>query len=141
MIYIVKKNFSHWSFTVYFQEHTFEEAIAEQQKFASSLLKGEKGNVKEKEKKPKKSTKKTKDKEKKDVEPTIVAPSVAVEGKPHVEFEPDEEIITEDPVPTQAEDEKKKTDKKEKVTERYASMKSFSLIIIIFLGQTHPEEP
>merc|ERR1712137_699719 len=33
-----------------FKEHTFEEALAEQQKFANSLLKGEKGNAKEKEK-------------------------------------------------------------------------------------------
>merc|ERR1712226_761021 len=86
-----------------FKEHTFEEALAEQQKFANSLLKGEKGNAKEKEKKPKKSIKKTKDKEKKDVDPATAAPSVAVEGKPHVEFEPEEEIIAEEPIPSASE--------------------------------------
>jgi len=105
-----------------FKEHTFEEALAQQQKFSNSLLKGDKANIKEKEKKPKKTTKKTKDKEKKDAEPTVVAPTAAVvaptaavEEKPHVEFEPDEEIISAEPAPAHSESEKKKTEKKEKV--------------------------
>jgi len=98
-----------------FKEHTFEEALAEQQKFANSLLKADKGSTKEKEKKPKKAAKKNKDKEKREVEPTSVGSSAVVDGKhPHVEFEPDEEIIPEESGSTQSEGEKKKADKKEK---------------------------
>ena len=116
------------------QEHTFEEALAQQQKFSNSLLKGDKANIKEKEKKPKKTTKKTKDKEKKDAEPTVVAPTAAVvaptaavEEKPHVEFEPDEEIISAEPAPAHSESEKKKTEKKEKVIERILKILKYHL--------------
>lgn len=92
-----------------FKEHTFEEALAEQQKFANSLLKTDKSNAKEKDKKPKKSAKKNKDKEKKDAGENNVGASSAFEGKQHVEFEPDDEIIPEE-LASEA-----KTDKKEKV--------------------------
>ncbi|XP_032792537.2 kinectin isoform X3 [Daphnia magna] len=100
-----------------FQEKPFEEVLAEQQQFADNLLKGEKSN-KDKEKKTKKHVvKKNKEKEKGKTHSNSGAtpqPS-SFEDKPHVEFEPDTEIIPEEPIAVNVEKEKKKSEKKEKV--------------------------
>lgn len=100
-----------------FQEKPFEEVLAEQQQFADSLLKGEKSN-KDKEKKSKKQVvKKNKEKEKGkshgSAAPTPQA--VAFGEKLHVEFEPDAEVIPEEPLAIHVEKEKKKSEKKDKV--------------------------
>ncbi|EFX65046.1 hypothetical protein DAPPUDRAFT_333581 [Daphnia pulex] len=98
-----------------FQEKSFEEVLAEQQQFEDSLLKGEKSN-KDKEKKPKKhAVKKNKEKEKgkNHGNAPSAAQSVPFEEKLHVEFEPDAEVIPEEPIAVNVE--KKKSDKKEKV--------------------------
>lgn len=91
--------------------------LAEQQQFADNLLKGEKSN-KDKEKKTKKHVvKKNKEKEKGKTHSNSGAtpqPS-SFEDKPHVEFEPDTEIIPEEPIAVNVEKEKKKSEKKEKV--------------------------
>ncbi len=99
------------------QEKPFEEVLAEQQQFADSLLKGEKSN-KDKDKKPKKqAVKKNKEKEKGKSNPASAGqPVVSFEEKPHVEFEPDAEVIPEEPLLANIEKEKKKGEKKEKVT-------------------------
>ncbi len=100
------------------QEKSFEEVLAEQQQFEDSLLKGEKSN-KDKEKKPKKhAVKKNKEKEKgkNHGNAPSAAQSVPFEEKLHVEFEPDAEVIPEEPIAVNVEKEKKKSDKKEKVT-------------------------
>ena len=89
------------------QGKSFEEALAEQQKFANSLLtKSEK--VKEKEKKAKKAIKKV-NKEK----TSSVTAASSSDEKPHVEFEPDAEIIPDSD--SVSDKEKKKSDKKDKV--------------------------
>lgn len=91
--------------------------LAEQQQFADSLLKGEKSN-KEKEKKYKKQpVKKNKEKEKgkKDGNAAPASQSVPFEEKLHVEFEPDTEVIPEEPAAVNPEKEKRKSDKKDKV--------------------------
>ena len=89
------------------QGKSFEEALAEQQKFANSLLtKSEK--VKEKEKKAKKAIKKV-NKEK----TSSVTAASSSDEKPHVEFEPDAEIIPDSD--SISDKEKKKSDKKDKV--------------------------
>ncbi|XP_046630664.1 kinectin-like isoform X3 [Daphnia pulicaria] len=98
-----------------FQEKSFEEVLAEQQQFEDSLLKGEKSN-KDKEKKTKKhAVKKNKEKEKgkNHGNAPSAAQSVPFEEKLHVEFEPDAEVIPEEPIAVNVE--KKKSDKKEKV--------------------------
>jgi hypothetical protein len=98
------------------QEKSFEEVLAEQQQFEDSLLKGEKSN-KDKEKKTKKhAVKKNKEKEKgkNHGNAPSAAQSVPFEEKLHVEFEPDAEVIPEEPIAVNVE--KKKSDKKEKVT-------------------------
>lgn len=92
--------------------------LAEQQQFEDSLLKGEKSN-KDKEKKPKKhAVKKNKEKEKgkNHGNAPSAAQSVPFEEKLHVVFEPDAEVIPEEPIAVNVEKEKKKNDKKEKVT-------------------------
>jgi len=91
---------------LFMQGKSFEEALAEQQKFANSLLtKSEK--AKEKEKKAKKTVKKNR--------PSAGAASSSDE-KPHVEFEPDAEIIPDTDSGTVSEkDSKKKVEKKDKV--------------------------
>ena len=89
------------------QGKSFEEALAEQQKFANSLLtKSEK--VKEKEKKAKKAIKKV-NKEK----TSSVTAASSSDEKPHVEFEPDAEIIPDSD--SVSDKEKKTSDKKDKV--------------------------
>jgi len=109
-----------------FKERTFEEALAEQQKFSSGLLKADKV-VKEKETKKttKKSVKKSKDKTHAgpvSTAATVVNPPAPAEEKPRVEFEPDPEIIPESEpaaaaaaAPAAVDNLKKKGDKKEKV--------------------------
>lgn len=90
--------------------------LAEQQQFADNLMKGEKSN-KDKEKKTKKHTvKKNKEKEKVKNQTNAATTShpIPFEEKPHVEFEPDTEIIPEEPIAVNVEKEKKKGDKKEK---------------------------
>lgn len=77
--------------------------LAEQQQFADSLLKADKSS------KDKKTTKKPV--VKKNKEKAKSHNPVAFEDKPHVEFEPDAEVIPEEPQAL----EKKKTDKKDKV--------------------------
>jgi spore germination protein GerM len=79
------------------------------------LLKGEKSN-KDKDKKTKKHTvKKNKEKEKGKNHGNAASASqpIPFEEKPHVEFEPDAEVIPEEPIAVNVE--KKKSDKKEKV--------------------------
>lgn len=105
-----------WSILIFYQEKPYEEVLAEQQQFANSLLKSEKSH-KDKDKKNKKpAPKKTKEKEKGKTppQPQATAQSVDFEDKPHVEFEPDTEIIPEEPL-VSLHDKEKKKDKKEKV--------------------------
>ena len=90
--------------------------LAEQQQFADSLLKGDKSS---KDKKPKKHpVKKNK------------AKAVPFEEKLHVEFEPDAEVIPEEPLPP------KKSEKKEKVSTLSLYSTNLLLIFIKFAGQT-----
>ncbi len=94
--------------------------MAEQKKFADSLLttKEVKAAAKEKEKKQNKKPSKpvkTKSSNNNGHPSTLTTP---LEEKPHVEFEPDAEIIPEEPAATlpREKEAKKKTEKKDKVS-------------------------
>lgn len=90
--------------------------LAEQQQLANSLLKVDKSH-KEKDKKNKKQApKKTKEKEKGKSLSQSTTQIVEFEDKLHVEFEPDTEIIPEEPIAVSQE---KKKEKKEKVSDYF----------------------
>lgn len=112
--------------------------MAEQQQFANSLLKTEKSHKDKDKKNKKQAPKKTKEKEKGKNQPQPTLQSIDFEDKPHVEFEPDTEIIPEEPVSLSQE---KKKEKKEKVT-NFLNDVTFSgnCSFVIVTGQTHFEK-